>query len=171
MFMARLEKAMPVIFEHEGGYVNDPDDPGGETKYGISKRAHPAVDIKSLTKDEATEIYDCDYWCPIKGVYIEDQDLATEILDYAVNVGVKTASVTLQRTVNKLTMVLGEPAYLMLDGDIGPKTLYNLNLLIEDGWSKALLKIYRCEEVVRYIKLSERRPELTKYLKGWLNRV
>lgn len=49
---------MPFIFEWEGEtYENDPDDPGGETKFGIDKRSHPKEDIKNLTKVRATEIY------------------------------------------------------------------------------------------------------------------
>lgn len=49
-------------FDAEGGYSNNPDDPGGETKYGISKRAHPELDIKNLTLEEAIDIYRSDYW-------------------------------------------------------------------------------------------------------------
>jgi lysozyme family protein len=49
---------MPFIFEWEGEtYENDPDDPGGATKFGIDQRSHPNVDIKNLTKDQAMEIY------------------------------------------------------------------------------------------------------------------
>jgi lysozyme family protein len=47
---------------HEGGYVYDKDDPGGETNFGISKRWNPSVDIKALTKDSAVEIYRREYW-------------------------------------------------------------------------------------------------------------
>jgi lysozyme family protein len=53
---------IPIILELEGGYVNDPQDPGGETKYGISKRAYPHLDIATLTEAEATTIYLNDYW-------------------------------------------------------------------------------------------------------------
>ncbi len=54
--------ALKFALKWEGGYVNDPDDPGGETKYGISKRAHPEVDIKNLTVAQAGEIYKREYW-------------------------------------------------------------------------------------------------------------
>lgn len=66
-------KAMTFVSEAEwgdredGGYTNHPDDPGGETKYGISKRAHPMLDIKNLTLDQAMNIYWKDYWFPIHG--------------------------------------------------------------------------------------------------------
>lgn len=60
----RFEDFMPFIFEWEGGYDNDPDDPGGETKYGIDKRSHPKEDIKNLTKERAKQIYWDSYWVP-----------------------------------------------------------------------------------------------------------
>ena len=50
------------VLKHEGGYVNDPKDPGGETKWGISKRAYPNLDIKNLSAEDATRIYSRDYW-------------------------------------------------------------------------------------------------------------
>lgn len=57
-----FNKVMNFILEIEGGYVNDPNDPGGETNYGISKRSYPNVDIKRLTESKAREIYERDYW-------------------------------------------------------------------------------------------------------------
>ena len=62
MMTPRFLEFMPFIFQWEGGYENDPDDPGGETNYGIDKRSHPAVDIRRLTKAGALEIYWSDYW-------------------------------------------------------------------------------------------------------------
>jgi lysozyme family protein len=51
-------KVIPFLWEHEGTeYENDPDDPGGETRWGVDKRSHPSVDIKNLTESQATEIY------------------------------------------------------------------------------------------------------------------
>ena len=74
--------AIKVILKHEGGYVNDSDDPGGETNMGISKRAYPEIDIKRLTEAEATAIYYDDYWRParvedvpenLRLIYFEDR--------------------------------------------------------------------------------------------------
>ena len=62
MMTRRFLDFMPFIFRWEGGYDNDPDDPGGETKFGIDKRSHPEVDIRNLTREEATEIYWRCYW-------------------------------------------------------------------------------------------------------------
>ena len=58
----RFLEFIPFIFKWEGGYDNDPDDPGGETKFGIDKRSHPDVDIRNLTREDATTIYWRDYW-------------------------------------------------------------------------------------------------------------
>ena len=57
-----FDKAVEFVLQHEGGYSNDPNDPGGETHWGISKRSYPSLDIKNLTKTQAVEIYRKDYW-------------------------------------------------------------------------------------------------------------
>lgn len=54
--------AFDLVIGHERGYANDPNDPGGETKWGISKRSYPSLDIKNLTRDDAYFIYLRDYW-------------------------------------------------------------------------------------------------------------
>ena len=71
----------------DGGYTNDPVDPGGETKWGISKRAYPDIDIKSLTKEEALIIYEKDYWLKIGADKMEKR-MAIACFDSAVNCGV-----------------------------------------------------------------------------------
>jgi hypothetical protein len=82
-------RCLPFIFESEGDYVNDPKDPGGETKYGISKKAWPNLDIKNLTKEEAAVIYYKHYW-----LFVADQlpwPLNLCVFDTAVNQGTKKA--------------------------------------------------------------------------------
>lgn len=80
-----FDKIISFVLEEEGGYVNHPSDPGGETNFGISKRQYPDVDIKGLTKPQAIEIYRRDYW--------KDEweklgfPLATCMLDTAINMG------------------------------------------------------------------------------------
>lgn len=77
----------------DDGYVNDPHDPGGETKYGISKKSYPKVDIKNLTLDAALDIYYRDYWFVGR---TEKFPLNLCVLDCAVNQGTKTAKQFLQ---------------------------------------------------------------------------
>lgn len=78
--------AVKFVLQHEGGYVNDPDDPGGETKYGIAKRFHPNVDIKNLTELDAAKIYFDEYWMKLPDSLSFPLDIAA--MDSAVNLGV-----------------------------------------------------------------------------------
>lgn len=105
-----FDKAFEIIIGHEGGYVNDHRDPGGETKYGISKRAYPAVDIYNLTLDHAKLIYKRDYWDAVDAESIPGV-ARLMVFDCAVNCGVTTAKKLLQRAVGTKD-----------DGIIGPKT-------------------------------------------------
>jgi len=88
---------MTFIFKWEGGYVNDAVDPGGETNFGISKRAYPNVDIKNLTRQAAQDIYKRDYWDAIQGDTL-DPSLACAALNCAVNMGVGRAKQFLAQT-------------------------------------------------------------------------
>src|SRR6516225_9079499 len=88
---------MTFVFKWEGGYVNDPNDPGGETNWGISKRACPNVDIKNLTRQAAQELYQRDYWNAIDGDALEPA-LACAALDTAINMGVARAKQFLVQT-------------------------------------------------------------------------
>lgn len=83
---------------NEGGYVNDPEDPGGETKFGISKREYPNLDIAALTRDDAIAIYRRDFWEPIQGDTLP-VGVAFQLLDFAVNSPITTALRALQRAV------------------------------------------------------------------------
>lgn len=106
-----FDEAFEKLIGHEGGYVNDPRDPGGETKYGISKRSYPAEDIAGLTLDRAKLIYRRDFWGPAGCDAVHDA-LRFDLFDMAVNSGVRAAIRTLQGAVGETT-----------DGVIGPRTL------------------------------------------------
>lgn len=94
-----LRNALKFTLFYEGGYSNDPNDPGGETKYGICKRDHPAVDIKNLTVNQAEAIYRTDYWVPAGCDDIPDP-LDMVIFDIAVNQGVGRAKEIFANTDN-----------------------------------------------------------------------
>jgi|SRR5215471_1968645 len=108
--MSAFDQAFDIVVGHEGGYVNNPADPGGETKFGISKRAYPHVDIGALTLEQAKAIYKRDYWDRIEGDTL-DPGLALVAFDAAVNNGVS-------RAVRWLQTAVGVTA----DGVIGPMT-------------------------------------------------
>lgn len=98
------------ILSHEGGYVNHPNDPGGETKWGIAKRSHPHVDIRNLTREGAIEIYRKEYWEPIEKLHLPIA-IQFQILDASVNHGLSRAVSLLQRAVGVAD-----------DGQYGPAT-------------------------------------------------
>lgn len=106
-----FNQAFDKLIAHEGGYVNDPADPGGETRYGISKRSYPDIDIKKLTLDMARQIYLRDFWLR-GGMDKFDGNLAFQVFDFAVNSGIETA-------LRKLQIAAG----VADDGHIGPVSL------------------------------------------------
>lgn len=142
---------MPFIFEWEGGYDNDPDDPGGETNFGIDKRSHPSEDIKHLTIERAQEIYFSDYWQKCKADEMPPH-VGEVLMNIAVNAGLGRASKWLQELVGTT-----------VDGVIGPKTVAAAQAHSE-GLAVKLLD--RLEAHYRSIA----HGSLSKYLRGWLNR-
>lgn len=86
------------VLGHEGNYVNDPDDPGGETKWGISKRTYPHINIADLSRDDAIAIYYRDFWLKIFGDRLQD-GVAYQLLDSAVNSGIVQSFRFLQRAI------------------------------------------------------------------------
>lgn len=91
--------AFDRLIGHEGGYVNDPADPGGETKWGISKRSYPQLDISSLTREDAKVIYRRDFWEPLKDSAVPSS-VMFQLFDFAVNSGIGNAIRALQRACN-----------------------------------------------------------------------
>lgn len=156
-YTERFIKWVKWIISWEGeAYENDPDDPGGETKYGIDKRSHPKVDIKNLTKDKAIEIYYNSYWIKNK-CDIMPEKVGEVYGNICVNMGSGNASKWIQE-------VLG----LKADGIIGPKTIEAISK-IEKPNVIAHLLILRIEKY--YKSLASEKPKFAKYLKGWLNRT
>jgi len=85
-----FEQAVAFVLAREGGYSLDADDPGGETNFGISKRAHPNLDIQNLTVAQATAIYRIEYWDAAKCGQLTP-GMALVVFDSAVNCGVSRA--------------------------------------------------------------------------------
>jgi lysozyme family protein len=117
--MGDFDKAVQFVLSDkiEGGYVNNPADPGGETNFGISKRAHPNVDIKNLTREGAIAIYKREYWDPIGGDDLP-APLDLVLFDSAVNEGPGTAKNHLQAALESqdLTDISGaDPLWLATD--------------------------------------------------------
>jgi len=164
--MAEFYKAFHHTIAMEGGYVNDPADPGGETNFGISKRSYPDVDIAALTPKLAGEIYRRDFWDRLNLDGIDNQVIATELFDTAVNCGVGTAGKFLQEALNLLNGSIGPE--LIIDGIVGNKTISAAN---ERRKSQSLLKTLNGLQFVRYYEIVKRNPSQKKWFRGWLRRV
>ena len=81
-----FKEAIEIVLKHEGGYINDKDDPGGETNMGVSKKAYPDLDIKTLTKKDVHGIYFRDYWQKAKCDKLPN-NLQLIYFDMVVNMG------------------------------------------------------------------------------------
>lgn len=146
--MKTFDLAVRAVLKHEGGYVNDSHDPGGETKYGICKRSYPKLDIATLEIDDAIAIYRRDFWDRIHGDELP-ADLACFLLDTAVNLGVVQAVRYLQRAAN-----------VQVDGIMGPATILACK---RDGVLDSFAG-YR-EEHYRKLRTFDR------FGRGWLRRM
>ena len=153
--LTKFDEIIEVVLEHEGGYVHDPTDLGGETNYGITKRFYPDVDIKNLTKEGAKEIYKKDYWDRNKVDDLPD-NLKHIYFDMCVNQGRGTAVRVLQRAIN------GKGGSLKVDGGLGPKTIGALK-----GVELDRVRAYR---IKYYADLVTRKPDLEKFYFGWFRR-
>ena len=152
-----FEEIIKEVLKHEGGYVNDPHDAGGETKYGIAKRWYPNVDIKNLTQDQAKKIYHQDYWRPAKCDEIPSQ-LRHIYFDMCVNFGRRGAVKVLQQAANSKNKNKIE-----VDGGLGPATLRAIRYLNVDR-----VRAYR---VLRFANLVIKKPDQEKFWLGWFRRA
>ena len=153
--MDTFDTAFERTIGHEGGYVNDPTDRGGETKYGISRRAYPTLNIQALTLAEAKDIYRRDYWalCACNEM---PPLLACAVFDLAVNAGRYAA-------VQDLQLALG----LNNDGVLGPRTLAAIRALghgIDD--MRAAVRVHAAG-----LERRTNAPTWAHHGRGWARRV
>ena len=151
-----FEEIIEQVLEHEGGYVNDPDDPGGETKYGIAKKFNPDVDIKNLTKEGAKEIYYEKYWKPSKADQLPDR-LKHIYFDMVVNFGQGGAVRVLQEA------AVSKGHDIEIDGGIGPNTIKAIQNVETDR-----VRAYR---VLKFARIVIKKPTQEKFWLGWFRRA
>lgn len=173
--MANFDEAYEATMKAEGGYVNDPDDPGGETYKGIARKRNSKwdgwvnIDLlkqkpnfpKNLDQNEELQnkiktFYEINYWDKIQGDSILDQDVAESIFDFGVNAGPRTSAKLAQMSVQ------ASP-----DGIIGPQTLEKLNA--ED--KKTFLAMFALAKIGRYVNICENNATSRKYFYGWVRRT
>jgi lysozyme family protein len=149
--MDRFDIYIERVLSHEAGYVNHPNDPGGETKWGISKRSYPHLNIKDLTRAQAIEIYRKDFWMPLFDAYLHTA-VAYQVLDSAVNHGMGNTRRFLQRAVDVAD-----------DGILGKITLAALRSADVND----LLMNFLAERIEFMTKLST----WISFGKGWMRRI
>ena len=156
--LTKFDDIIDILLEHEGKYVWDKDDLGGETKYGITKRFYPDVDIKNLTKEEAEKIYYDDYWVKNRVPQLPE-NLRHIYFDMCINQGRGTAVRVLQRACN------AKGAKLEVDGGFGPNTIKAIN-----KYTPCDNRV-RCYRLKHYYDLVNKKPEQEKFLFGWYRRA
>ncbi len=156
-----FKKAVKNLLVDEGGYVNNPADSGGETKYGISKKTYPALDIKNLTREEAIVIYFQDFWVRYGYADIAHKSIAEKLFNLSVNMGPHDAHRLVQQSLRALKNPVHE------DGRLGPITKAAINSANEN----ILLAAYRSEAAGHYRALVSHKKSLGVFLSGWLNRA
>jgi len=162
--------ALDHTLKWEGGYVNDPDDPGGATNFGVSLRTLKSLgelkdydydgdgdvdadDVRVMTREDAIDFYIFHFW---NERYNElPVDIAVKLFDFSVNMGVAQAVKLLQEVIA-----------VSKDGLYGPRTHERLMDLPE----VIVLELYKSRVAYFYFKLADRRKTSRKYLYGWLRR-
>lgn len=146
-----FDEAITYILEYEGGYSDHPDDPGSKTKYGVSQRAYPKINIKDLTVEQAKNIYKLDYW-DLCGAELLPPALRLMVLDCAVLQGIQTSIKFTQRCVG-----------VKSDGHIGPVTKLALNNINQIDF----LIVYSKLRLERFSSL----PHWGTFGVGWTKRL
>tara|TARA_R100000995_G_scaffold81681_1_gene54699 strand:+ start:1101 stop:1580 length:480 start_codon:yes stop_codon:yes gene_type:complete len=154
--LVEFDDIIEKVLEHEGGYVDDPTDAGGETKYGISKRAYPDEDIKELTVERAKELYKRDYWDRFRTGSLPDR-LRHIYVDMCINMGGGRAIKILQEACNSKNA-----NKIDVDGGIGPATIKAASSV-----EPFRLRAYR---VMFYAELVMKKPDQERFWVGWFRR-
>ena len=170
------------VLSHEGGLVNDNDDPGGITNFGISLRFLQSIgldlnhdnatnyfDIKNITQQDAINIYKKEFWDKFPYGSIENEALVAKVFDAAINIGPKNAIILLQKTIN---------AYfpenkLATDGILGQQTIAMTNRYLKENHYSgcSFINIFECKLIDYYITLAEKNKSLAKFVRGWTRRA
>lgn len=152
-------KCLEIILHHEGGYVNHPKDPGGETNLGVTKRVYEEFggtkDMKDLTREDVEPIYKKNYWDRVKGDQLP-AGLDLCVFDFGVNAGTGRAAKFLQK-------IIGTVA----DGGIGPNTLKKLGEYVDEYGVENTIKRYQESRQKYYESLST----FDTFGRGWTRRV
>lgn len=187
--MADFKIAYDKTMGHEGRYANDPDDAGGETYMGISRRYHPHWDGWNIIDDkkglgfptnlaaskeldmEVMDFYEAIYWDVNLLDEVPSQSIANEMFDTGVNMGVSRATKFLQKSLNFLNRNGSLFEELIEDGDFGTKTLDAVKIILSHNDELVLLTMMNVLQGCHYMKYMKKSPVQEKYARGWFKRV
>jgi lysozyme family protein len=188
--MANFNEAYDITLGHEGGYSNDPDDVGGETYKGVARAYYPnwvgwtiIDDSKSInnfpnnlrgnTALDAMirEFYKDNYWNLFWGDQIPNQEVANELFDTGVNMGVGRAVKYLQKALNVLNRNQKNYGDIVEDGGFGVNTMTALNQYLAIDDESYLVKVINILQGMHYIDYMTKSPTQEKFARGWLKRV
>lgn len=158
--MANFDLAFEHVLKYEGSYVDDPVDPGGETKYGISKRSYPHLNIKDLTIEQAKSIYKKDWWDRHPELHDVDQDTADAMFSCLINVGALRYKAILKSSQALPTATGTLPSQ---DSESPARE--------KESPSPGFSAAFRLEWIRFYYRLVKRKTNMRKYLVGWLARA
>jgi len=156
--MADFNIAVQRLIRIEGGLIKNQNDPGGLTRFGISKRAYPELDIRNLTESQAIALYRRDYWLFDS---LTSQRVANKMLDMAVNFGQETAGKLLQQA-----LVYFSVGPLVVDGIVGPETIKIANAVEESS----LVSELTARAAYRHAQIACKDQTQAQFLLGWLRR-
>ena len=154
--MADFNISIPKVLVNEGGLSNDKNDSGGLTNFGISQTSYPNEDIRNLTVDRAKFLYERDYWNPIMGNSILNQDIADSLFDFAVNAGVGSAVKLAQGVVGTVQ-----------DGAMGPKTISAINIYSPE----LFLAKFKLSKIQKYVNICMNNSSQKVFFFGWIVRA
>lgn len=188
--MASFEPALARTLAHEGGYVRDPVDRGGETYRGVARRYNPgwpgwaridaarrgrgfpaSLDADGALQAEVATFYKSHCWDKFQGDALPDQGVAEELFDTAVNLGVARAVEFLQRALNVLNRDATLYDDLVVDGGFGPKSLAALRAYLKKDSPALLLKVLNVLQGMHYVTVMSQSPQQEKFARGWFSRV
>jgi lysozyme family protein len=193
--MANFEIAYENVLTAEGGYVDHPNDRGGETYKGVARNFHPTwkgweiidsckvesafprmLEGNAALQEHVHAFYKAEFWDKVKGDSIKQQELAEEMFDTAVNMGVKYGGLFLQKTLNILNNQGKRYPDIGADGAIGPVTLDTLAKFFttvrnEDEGVQLLLFWMNMYQGARYIAIAESNPTQEVFIRGWSKRA
>jgi len=188
--MADFNVAYLITMGNEGPYDNDPADIGGETYWGISRNYHPSwqgwriIDIQKTKPNFPANLKDTivldgmvrtfykdTFWDIFLGDKITNQDLANELFDTGVNMGISRAVTFLQQGLNVLNRNQALYPDIVVDGKFGNNTLNAINKYLETDSVDNLYKIMNILQGVHYINYMNQSPTQERFCRGWLQRI